>query len=518
MEMHVKIQSFRRTIPIALCIGLTLMVWQPKGGARGKATAPIALVNAASYDVTVAPGSIAALFGSDMTAQAAVSASTLPLPTTLAGLTVKINGLVAPLFFASATQINLQVPGGVGIGTATVEVFSGGASTPVATGTSAVADSAPGIFTVDASGRNQASALNSDFSYNAAFDRFPGSRPEATGNFVTIYATGIGGTNPVVADGQAAPSPTFAVATSPTTVIVGGAQAQVLFSGLAPGYVGLWQINAVLPVSLPTNLATPLRVELRSRQSFETTLAVANKNEFGNATGTIVSALTGAPIIGAGITLQPTSSAITRTATTDALGHFTVSVVSAGGYNVTASASGYLTATQGVTISGGANETLSPIALTAPLATGEYRVIVTWQSITPTLDLDLHLTGPTSGSARYHVWWNGETDANNPVTARLDRDDLAGVGPETITFTPLQASTYRLSVHNYSDRDASGTARLAGAKAIVRVFRGNQQVAVLIAPSGGGTLWKVFELTGSQLNVVNQLSDELEPSNIKVSY
>jgi len=518
MKMHIKIQSFRRTIPIALCVGLTLIVWQPNTAASGKAAAAIALVNAASYDVTVAPGSIAALFGSNMTAQAAASASTLPLPTSLAGLTVKINGIVAPLFFASASQINLQVPGGVSIGSATVEVFNAGGGTPIATGTSSVADSAPGVFTVDVSGHNQASALNSDFSYNAAFDRFPGSRPEASGNFVTIYATGIGATNPTVADGQGAPSPTFALATSPTTVIIGGAQAQVLFSGLAPGYVGLWQINAVLPVSLPTNLATPLRIELRTRQSVETTLAVANKNEFGNATGTIVSALTGAPITGAGVTLQATPGATLRTATTDALGHFTVSVIAPGGYNVAASATGYLTATQGVTISSGVNETLSPIALTAPLATGEYRVMVTWQSVTPTLDLDLHLTGPTSGGARYHVWWNGETDASSPVTARLDRDDLSGAGPETITFTPLQASTYRLSVHNYSDRDASGSIRLAGSKPIVRVFRGSQQVAVLMGPSGGGTLWKLFELTGDQLTVVNQLSDELEASNIKISY
>jgi uncharacterized protein (TIGR03437 family) len=55
----------------------------------------------------------------------------------------------------------------------------------------------------------------------------------------------------------------------------------VLFSGLAPSFVGLWQINAVLPTSLPTNLATNLTVELKGKNSFTTTLAVANKEDFG---------------------------------------------------------------------------------------------------------------------------------------------------------------------------------------------------------------------------------------------
>jgi uncharacterized protein (TIGR03437 family) len=147
-----------------------------------------ALVNAASYDATVAPGSIAALFGTGMATQTMI-ASTLPLPKALGGTTVKINGSDAPLFFVSPNQINLQVPGGVTAGTANIQVFTNGIAAAVATGTVTIADAAPGIFTIDQSGKNQAVALNSDLSTNADFDRLPGARPEASGNVVVIYAT-----------------------------------------------------------------------------------------------------------------------------------------------------------------------------------------------------------------------------------------------------------------------------------------------------------------------------------------
>ncbi len=476
----------------------------------------VAVVNAASYDPQVAPGSIAALFGSNLTTQPGAAAPTIPLPTSLAGLSVKINGMVSPLFYASAGQINLQIPGATAVGTATVEVFSGASTTPIASGTVTVADSAPGVFTLNSTGKDQAAALNSDFSINAVFDQVPGSHPELTENYVTIYATGVGNTAPAVPDGQAAPGTTLAVATSATSVTIGGVSGQVLFSGLAPGFVGLWQINVVLPGSLPTNFATPFSVDLRSKVSPMTTLAVAKRSEYGNTTGTVVSAISGAPIAGASVTLQPSSSGGARNATSDASGTFTLNIIAAGNYSLTAAATGFITANQSATITGAQTEVLPPVALTAPLAEGEYRIVVAWKPAP--LDLDGHLTGPAAGGSRFHVWWNGETDGVSPVTARLDRDDLTGIGPETITVTPGAGNTYRFSVHNYTDRDHSGNTRLFDSRAIVRVYRGSQQIALVSAPGGSGTLWKVFELIGNQLTVVNQLSDELEPSNIKTSY
>jgi hypothetical protein len=101
---------------LTLCLSVAATQFTQSTHAAAQA-APVALVNAASYDRTVAPGSLAALFGSAMATQIA-SASTLPLPTTLGGVTVKMNGINAPLFFVSPNQINLQVPSGVNAGTA----------------------------------------------------------------------------------------------------------------------------------------------------------------------------------------------------------------------------------------------------------------------------------------------------------------------------------------------------------------------------------------------------------------
>lgn len=486
--------------------------------AAGAASQPtIALVNAASYESAVAPGSIAALFGSAMTAQAPQAATTLPLPVSLAGVSVKVNGQTAPLFYVSATQINLQVPGNLDPGAVTIEVFNDGVTTAVASGTATVAESAPGVFTVDASGRAQAVALNADFTLNADFDRFPGSHPEVTGNFVTVYATGVGRTNPTVADGAPAPSATLAMATDTTTVTIEGVNAEVIYSGLAPGFVGLWQINAMLPASLQTNLTSALRIELRARQSAETTLAVAKRSEYGDVTGVVVSALTGQPIGGAGVTLTPSTTGKQRAATTDATGQYRIPVIAAGNYQAAAVAGGFIPASQSVAVDGGEAKSLPPIALSAPLAAGEYRAVVTWVAPDPALDLDAHLTGPDATETRFHVWWNGETNLPQPATARLDRDDLTGTGPETITFTP-QNGNYRFSIHNYTDRDTGGDARLAGSAVVVRLYRSSEQVGVFSAPSGGGTLWKVFEIVNGQIVTINQLSDELEPSNIRISF
>jgi hypothetical protein len=306
------------------------------------------------------------------------------------------------------------------------------------------------------------------------------------------------------------------VATGTTTVAVDGGQgavaAQVLYSGLAPGFVGLWQINLLLPASLPTNLKTSVRVDLKGRQSKSgPTIAVANRNEFGNVTGVVVSALTGNAIGGAGLSMPVGNK--TRNVTTDGQGRYNFYIITPGSYTLTASAAGYLSATQGATIAGGQTATLAPIALTAPLATGQYRVVVTWQNL---IDLDAHLTGPAS-SSRFHVWWNGETNLTTPATAQFDRDDLTGSGPETVTFT-APSGLYRFSVQDYTNRDTDGSTGIAQAGVIVRVFNGNQQVALFTAPSGGGTLWRVFEINNGTLTAINALTNEPDPSNIKVSF
>ena len=315
----------------------------------------VAVVSGASYETAVAPGSIASLFGGNLTTQTLV-ATTLPLPTVLAEVTVKINGKTAPLFYASPTQINLQIPGATTPGTATVEVFSNrDATTPIGTGTVTIVESAPGLFTFNAAGKGQTAALNSDYSLNADFDLFPGSRPEAAGNYAIIYATGIGNTNPLVADGQPAPSATLAVGIGTTTVTVGGITAQVTYSGLAPGYVGLWQINVLLPENLPTNFATMLLVT-KARLSQTTTLAVASQTAYSTLNGKVTDGLSGAALNNANVSLTGQTA---RTATTNANGEFSFSVLKSGSYTVQAAASGFLPESQALTLTNTTTTSLS---------------------------------------------------------------------------------------------------------------------------------------------------------------
>ncbi|MDX2032555.1 MAG: sulfatase-like hydrolase/transferase [Blastocatellia bacterium] len=339
-------------IPQFVNLALFILLGAFAGGDAAAAQgAAVTLVNAASYEAVVAPGSIAALFGVGFTTET-ISAGGLPLPATLGGVTVKIGGRVAPLFFVSSSQINLQVPGGLGVGTASIEVFINNSVMPMRTGTVTIAEAAPGLFTIDATGRGQAAAVNADYSLNAEFERFPGARPELAGGVVTLFATGIGATQPPVADGYGAPASPVAVDTGVTTVTIGGANAPVLFSGLTPGLAGVWQLNVRIPDALPTNPATRVRVS-KGRDSLEATLAIAGRQDFGALAGTATDGLSGARLAGATMTL-PLGNGLTRTVRTNAQGAFSLPVVSVGNHNLQAAAPGFVPETQGVSVAANA--------------------------------------------------------------------------------------------------------------------------------------------------------------------
>lgn len=193
---------------------------------------PGGIVNAAGFQTPVAPGSVIAIFGTNLAGTSA-SASTLPLPTTLAGVSVLINGqLTAPLFYVSAGQINAQLPYETPVGPATLTI-NGSAPAPFS-----VAASAPGILVY---GNNRAVAVNQDYSLNAP------DHPAVPGGWITVYLSGEGAVNPSVASGAASPSNPVAVPMLPVSATIGGAAADVLFAGLTPGGVGLFQVNLRIP-------------------------------------------------------------------------------------------------------------------------------------------------------------------------------------------------------------------------------------------------------------------------------
>ncbi len=189
-------------------------------------------VNAASYKPVVAPGMILAVFGS-LLAGAPQQATVVPLPTSLGGVIVTINGTAAPLYYVSATQINAQVPYTILPGPATLRVSYNGQA---ATSSLNLAATAPGVFV--------------NFSNGAPVPDQSAKR----GQTITLYITGEGAATPALTAGAVplagdAPQPVAAVSVS-----VGGIPVSIAYLGVPSWAIGATQINYTIPANAATGL------------------------------------------------------------------------------------------------------------------------------------------------------------------------------------------------------------------------------------------------------------------------
>jgi len=221
------------------------------------------VVNAASGIAGgVSPGEILTVRGYS-TGAAAVSGLKLDAAGTvvskLNGLQVTFDGKAAPLIYTSANQTNLTVPYEVAGKTSTVMqvVYAAPAGTlQTAAWVLPVAASAPGVFTMDATGTGQGAVVNQDGSVNSAVN------PAAPGSVISIYATGEGQTSPAGVTGSVTQSRAKAPVL-PVTVTIGGIGATVQYAGSAPGEVaGLLQVNAVVPRGVGPGSAVPVTVRV----------------------------------------------------------------------------------------------------------------------------------------------------------------------------------------------------------------------------------------------------------------
>ena len=205
------------------------------------AAAPIisqsGIVNGAGFGpAPLAPGAIASIFGTTFGTKTA-AAQAVPLPTTLADTVVWFELTPAPLFYVSSGQINVQIPFKVNPSKTQVVVSSGGIpSLPMPL---AMSPFAPGIFTT---GTGAPVILN-----NSTGRLVSPQEPAKRGDTLIIYATGLGAVAPTVAAGSPAPLDQLSLVTTPVTVVIGGVEATPQFAGLAPGFVGLYQINVAVP-------------------------------------------------------------------------------------------------------------------------------------------------------------------------------------------------------------------------------------------------------------------------------
>jgi uncharacterized protein (TIGR03437 family) len=216
-------------------------------------TGAVASVSAASFDgATLALESIVAAFGAELATSTQV-ANTVPLPTALAGTTVRLRDSLgierlASLFFVSPMQVNYQIPSGLIAGPALVTITSGNGVASV--GTVQIQAVAPGLFSANANGRDVASGVvlrvradgTQSFEplgrFDSAQNRFVpvpiDLGPPADQVFLLLYGTGWRGRSSLAA----------------TMVRIGGVNAEVLYAGAAPGFIGLDQLNVRAPREL----------------------------------------------------------------------------------------------------------------------------------------------------------------------------------------------------------------------------------------------------------------------------
>lgn len=209
-------------------------------GLLSASTGRISISNAASGDSTVlAPGSIASIYGMGL-ARSTATANSFPLPATLGDASVSVNGVGAPILYASSTQINFQIPFEVSMGPAAVIVNADGTNT--GTSTIQIQAAAPGLF---GQPPGSAAIVNQDGSLNSQ------SQPAPAGTVIEAFATGLGAVDPPVGSGAAAGSTALSTVITPVTATVGITPATVQFAGLAPGFAGLYQVNILIPQLSP---------------------------------------------------------------------------------------------------------------------------------------------------------------------------------------------------------------------------------------------------------------------------
>jgi uncharacterized protein (TIGR03437 family) len=198
------------------------------------------VVNAASFTPELAPGGLASVFGSGLALRGSETQ-------------VEVGGFPAVVLVATSFQLNFRIPPELGPGSHPLRIRSAFGEQEIRV---ELAEVAPALFTFPGA---RAAALNQDGSVHTA------SQPARRGQVIVLYVTGLGATDR---------RGSLDVVRTPVQVLLDSREVDVLFAGAAPGYPGLYQINALLPQDLPPNLAARLVVRQGGRASNPAFVAV----------------------------------------------------------------------------------------------------------------------------------------------------------------------------------------------------------------------------------------------------
>ena len=269
--------------------------------AQAPAISPGGAVNAADYSPNLAPGSIISIFGSNL-ATIVASAAQLPLPNSLSGVSVEAGSggsfQSIPLFYVSPKQINAQLPYSLMAGPAQLRIrTAAGTSNPEPI---TIAARAPKFFTFDFSGQGPVVAQTADFA--TVTDANP-AKPAGT---VIFYLNSAGALDQPIVAGDAAPGlaagSTLARISDTVTMKIDGQDAPVTYAGLAPGFSGLYQINAKMPFIVATG---PLNVQITvGTSTTQTTVTQAKVTTSYRQLGFYFALLGGKPVAGSSLNAQ----------------------------------------------------------------------------------------------------------------------------------------------------------------------------------------------------------------------
>jgi len=225
------------------------------------------IVNSATFaaGAPVAPGSLVSVYGTFPVN--AAQANVTPWSAALSGLSIRFGGIQAPLSYVSATQVNIQVPWEMA-GQTQASVTATVASETTTAQTVSLANFAPGVFVMNAQGQGAVVDALSGHLID------PSSPATAGATYISIYCTGLGPVTNQPATGAAPSASVFSETIMPPTVTVGGVPASILFSGLAPTFVGLYQINVQVPAAVPFGNTVPLVVSIGGATAKTVTIAV----------------------------------------------------------------------------------------------------------------------------------------------------------------------------------------------------------------------------------------------------
>jgi uncharacterized protein (TIGR03437 family) len=246
-------------------LGLSVALQAPTLSGSGVYLNPQGVVNAASYapfTAGVSPGEIVVLYGSGL-APSFQAASSLPLPGTLNGVQVTVNGVTAPIYYVSPTQLSVVIPYSAAYTSTTGPAIARILVTNASGQSNAVTEffnlTTPGVFSQTANGLGLGSVYHVT---SAGFTAVTNSAPAQPGETVVAYISGLGSTVPSVMEGTAGPTSPLANTVNNFDVYVGGTEAcgsetnatPCPFVGLAPYLANVYQYNIPIPSTATSGL------------------------------------------------------------------------------------------------------------------------------------------------------------------------------------------------------------------------------------------------------------------------